>query len=749
MIIPLLPLLGVVAHLATTAAVTPITDGASVNGKTYDYVIVGGGLTGIVLATRLSEDANRKVLVIEAGKDEEQNPDVTEASAYQRAFGGPLDWAFTTTNQGSADGNTQTVRAGKGLGGSTLINGMAWSKPHNFQIDAFETLGNPGLNWNSLQPYMLRAENFRAPSSGQAGAGVTYNPTCHRTGGPIGVEFGGDWPGDLERNFNQTALNKGVPYAGDLTCGNPAGLSPIAHTQQGNLRIDAYRGYLYNKDRPNLTILTGANVGKVLLSSSATPRATGVEFRDQSQRTFSASGSLEVIMAAGSIKTPLILQQSGIGPSSFLQAASIPVRVDLPIGQNLIDQVTTTTDWSFSGNRGGASPIVFPRFQDLFSGDEKNTATSLLQTKLSAYAQEAVNAGAWSAAAAAGLEKILGIQRDWVLNKGAGISENYDYSYGNTLGYDSWYLLPFGRGSVRVTNNNPYGGSFSIDPRFFANEFDRLAVGATARFTRSVSTGSPLNGQITGENRPGSQVGDTASSWAEWAKYNYRSNWHPIGTAAMISRDLGGSVDPRNRVYGVAGLRVVDSSTLPIQVSSHLMSVLYGLAERAAELIKADNSGATGTTTPPTSSSTTSRTTSTTTPPTPSGKAIRPGRDATKCLEVVNGSLANGTPVIIATCNGSSKQRFDLTPGSTAIKVAGSNFCLDAGSSPASGTKMKIWQCYSGLPAQSWTFTNGGSIALQTAGQCLDLTDGSLVTGNVVQTWECFAHNDNQKWTSA
>jgi choline dehydrogenase-like flavoprotein len=110
-------------------------------------------------------------------------------------------------------------------------------------------------------------------------------------------------------------------------------------------------------------VLAGANVGKVRLSTDATPRATGVEFRDQNGNTYTVSASREVIMATGSIKTPVILQQSGIGPSSFLSAAGVPVRVNLPIGQNLIDQVLTTTTFRFSGSAGGGSPITFPRFQ--------------------------------------------------------------------------------------------------------------------------------------------------------------------------------------------------------------------------------------------------------------------------------------------------------------------------------------------------------------------------------------------------
>lgn len=155
---------------------------------------------------------------------------------------------------------------------------------------------------------------------------------------------------------------------------------------------------------------------------------------------------------------------------------------------------------------------------------------------------------------------------------------------GSTLGYDSWYLLPFGRGSVKITNNQPHSPSFNIDPRFFANRFDALAQAATARFTRIISQASPLNQDVRGETTPAGAVPNNANldSWLNWVKGAYRSNWHPIGTASMMSRDLGGVVDSRNRVYGVTGLRVVDGSILPFQVSSHLMSVLYGLVSRTS-----------------------------------------------------------------------------------------------------------------------------------------------------------------------
>ncbi|BEI83829.1 hypothetical protein CcaverHIS002_0404330 [Cutaneotrichosporon cavernicola] len=507
----------------------PVTDGAAV-GQTYDYVIAGGGLAGVVLAARLSEDTNKTVLLIEAGLDQSNNDLVTRADKYQQGFNTPIDWAYETVTQSSANGQSQVMRSGKALGGSTVINGMAWSKPHDFQLDALETVGNPGLNWASLQTYMLRVENFHTPDPSQ---GVTYTPACRSTGGAIDTSIDGT-PAQFEADFTAAVQGLGLPFVQDLTCGDPAGLGPMSHNSFNNIRSDAYRGYLLGSTKPNLTILT----------------------------------------------------------ASFLSSAGVQQRVDLPIGQNLIDQVTTTTNWNINAAGGGGQPITFPRFVDLFQGADAQRVTTLLENNLGAWAQDAVDAGV--AGNAAGLQAVFEIQRGWILNRSAGITENYDYSYDTTLGWDSWFLLPFGRGSVRIADADAFG-SFSIDPRYFVNEFDALASGASARFTRTASNASPLAGHVTGERDPGSGTGDSLDDWVAWAKDNYRSNWHPIGTVAMMSQELGGCVDPHHRVYGVQGLRVVDGSNLPFQVSSHLMTVLFGLAERAAQLIAEDNAGANGT----------------------------------------------------------------------------------------------------------------------------------------------------------
>ncbi|ORX37098.1 hypothetical protein BD324DRAFT_624787 [Kockovaella imperatae] len=732
---PLLSLLVLLPSLTLAAPLdrrdtTPITSGSTINGRTYDYVIVGGGLAGMVLARRLSEDVSKSILVIEAGRDEESNADVYNAGNYQNAFGSRVDWAYQSTSQ--QYGGVQTLRSGKGLGGSTLINGMAWSKPHDFQIDALEQVGNTGINWASLEPYMLKAESFTPPSTNQFANGVTFRSSCHSTGGPLSIQYDPNAsPGSFEKAFNTSVQSIGLPYAYDLTCGNPAGRAPIANTRNGGTRSDAYRAYVYQRSIPNLTLMTQANVGKVLLSSDSTPKATGVEFRDASGGTYTVNAGLEVLMAAGSIKTPVILQQSGIGPSSVLSSAGVSQKVNLPVGLNLIDQTTSTTNWKIGSAGGGGQPITFPRFQDLFSGTtEVNNFKSLISNaSIQSYVQSAVNAGAYDSASSSGLAKILGIQADWIINKGVGMSENFDYSYGQTLGYDSWYLLPFGRGSIKINTNQPYDNNFSIDPRYLSTNADRIAQGATVRFTRKVSGTSPLSSSVQSESTPGTSTvpqNSNLDAWATWAQNHYRSNWHPIGTAAMMSQNLGGVVDSSHKVYGVSGLRVIDGSVLPFQVSSHLMSVIYGLAERAADLIKKDH---------PSSGSST--------------KTIRPQNFSGKCL-TVSGTLGNGTPVQLQDCNGSSGQQWQVASagGSGSIKTVNGDWCIDAGNPPVNdGTKLKIWQCYNGLAAQTWSTTTGGTIQLGNANECFDLTNGSGSNGNVIQTWTCYSGNTNQQWS--
>lgn len=736
------PLAALAAPTFKRQSSTVTNDGSSLNGQTFDFVIAGGGLGGLVVAARLAQDS--RVLVIEAGHSQEGNDAVTDASKYAAYFGDDsqvdFDWKYQTTEG-------KVVRAGKGLGGSTLINGMAWSKPHSFQLDALETVGNPGVNWAALQPYMQKVEGYHAPSSDQIAAGVTYDASCHGSDGPVQVQFG-TTPADLEHHLNQTAAGFGMPYATDLTCGNPAGLGPMAHNNVDNRRYDTYYAYTAGAQLPNLTILTDALVGKVLFNTGgATPVASGLEVQTQQGSKITVNAGKDVIIAAGSIGTPLILQHSGVGPKSLLEQNNIAVIADLPVGLNLIDQTTTSTYWSISGSQGNGQIVLFPRFEDIFQGDNVGRAKDMLNNNLDSYVQEAVSAGTISSAD--GLKKVLEIQRDWILNQGAGVSENYDWTSDTQLGYDSWFLLPFTRGSVKIKDNNAYGGQYDLDPRFFSNEFDTLATGATQWFTKRMSTGTPLNSQVSGGSgdMPSS---DDLDEWANWSKGNYRSNWHPIGTVPMMSQDLGGCVDSNHAVYGVKGLRVVDASNIPFQVSAHLMTVLYGLAGRAADVIHANPSSnpdpTTTTTTSPTTPTTPTSTAATTPTPTGGGK-LHPNGNTAKCL--TGTGYGNDAPVYIQDCqDGNVLQNWEVQQGGTAgqVRLAGSNSCLDGTDHAWDGMAAKTYQCYDNFDPQRWLY-NGKSIQLVNQNMCLDLTDGSDANGQVMQYWTCFSNSWQQTWT--
>lgn len=212
--------------------------------------------------------------------------------------------------------------------------------------------------------------------------------------------------------------------------------------------------------------------------------------------------------------------------------------------------------------------------------------------------------------------------------------------------------------------------------------------------------------------------------------------------------------------YGVDGLRVVDGSNLPFQVSSHLMSVLYGLAERAAEVIKADSSNPTDPTTtvptPPTNTVTddvptptgTSDPVVTTTPPSSSGVSLHPNGNTGKCLTVKGGVLGNDTPVELNDCDGRAGQKWDFSDGLTSVKVAGTNYCLDTGDGVYDGARAKIYTCYAGHPNQSWIRSNN-KLTLQGKNFCLDDTDGSTNSGTVMQYWTCFSGSWQQTWTTS
>ncbi|EKV19891.1 Glucose oxidase, putative [Penicillium digitatum] len=570
-----------------------LTDPTKVAGTTFDYVIAGGGLTGLTVAARLTENPNITVLVIERGFYESNiGPIIEDLNHYGDIFGTSVDQAFETIPL-AIHNRTEIIRSGKGLGGSTLVNGGSWTRPHKAQVDSWEgVFGMEGWNWDSLLPYMKKIEAARPPNAEQIAAGHNFDPSCHGTDGTVHVG-----PRDTGENFSpmikslmNTVEKSGVPVQKDLGCGVPHGISMFPNDlHEDQTRSDAAREWLLpNYQRSNLKVLTGQMVGKVLFdTTTSTPKAVGVNFGTHEKVNFDVHARREVLLAAGSAVSPQILEHSGIGLKDVLDNVGVEQLVDLPVGLNLQDQTTTTVHSNINSlGAGQGQAAYFATFNETF-GDQAPRAHDLLNTKLEEWATDVVSRGGFHNATA------LLVQyenyRDWLVNEDISFAEIFIDTAGK-LSMDLWDLIPFTRGYVHILDSDPYLGRFAYDPQFFLNELDLLGQAAASKLAREISNTGEMTKYFNGEALPGNNLAYNATldQWVDYVKQNFRPNYHGVGTCSMMAKALGGVVDAAARVYDVEGLRVIDGSIPPTQVSSHVMTVFYGMAQKISEAILAD-----------------------------------------------------------------------------------------------------------------------------------------------------------------
>ena len=573
-----------------------LSDPTKVANTTWDYIIAGGGLTGLTIAARLTENPKIHVLVIESGfYESSRGPIIENLNTYGEIFGTSVDYAFETVEL-SANNRTEVVHSGHGLGGSTLINGGSWTRPHKSQVDSWETVfGNAGWNWDNLVQYMHRIEHARAPNQKQIDAGHYFDPQCHGTNGTIHVGFRdtGEAYSPVVKALMDTASKEGVPVQKDVGCGDPHGVSMIPNTlNEDQVRSDAAREYLLpNYRRPNLQVLTGQRVGKVLLDQSAgTIKATGVEFGTDQSKHFEAYARHEVLLAAGSTLSPAILEHSGIGLKSVLDSVGIQQVVDLPVGLNLQDQTVSNLRYrTTDAGVGQGQAVFFATFNETF-GDFAPQAHELLNTKLEQWADEVVAGGGFHNATA--LRVQYENYRDWLVHDNVAYAEIFMDTNGK-VNFDIWDLIPFTRGYVHILDKDPYLRRLANNPQYYLNELDLLGEAAATRLTRDLTTKHPMAQYIAGESRPGYDTVPQNASLHQWVRHvqsQFRPNYHAVGTCSMMARELGGVVDSTARVYGVSGLRVVDGSVAPTQLSAHVMTVFYAMAEKIAEAVLSDYS---------------------------------------------------------------------------------------------------------------------------------------------------------------
>ncbi|KAE8418594.1 putative glucose oxidase [Aspergillus pseudocaelatus] len=565
----------------------------------YDYIIVGGGTSGLAVANRLAQDPKVSVLVIEAGSSVFDNVNVTDISNLPYTYDSPLDWAYETTEQGFGK-RRQVMRAGKALGGTSVMNGAAYVRAEKGQIDALHEFGIDGWDWDSLFPYYTKSENMTTPNKTQTEAGASICPTYHGSSGPVHVGFMDirKEEYDLTASMNRTLESLGIPWNQDLNSGHMRGFALHPYTVDvTNIRSDAARAYYWPyAERPNLRVKLDTFVSRILWHNEedgSDIRAQGVEIFTQEgngRQINVVNARREVIMAAGAMRTPAILELSGVGNPRILEKYGIPVQVNLPsVGENLQDQLNTSIVVSTKTPITGTRTVAFASASDIFGSSVESVAT-LVRSQLEEYADIAASSSN-GAMTKEDLLKMFEIQHDLVFDQDVPVAEFvFILENANTIHTGYWGLLPFARGNVHISSADPMAPPV-VNPNFGLFEWDVQVQIAMSKFLRQMYKSGELNNLISNETLPGfKEIPEEASdeTWKEWIGEQYTPNYHAIGTTSMLPRSMGGVVDSRLKIYGTSNVRVVDSSIQPMQIGGHPTANLYAIAERVSDMIKED-----------------------------------------------------------------------------------------------------------------------------------------------------------------
>ncbi|SPO01614.1 related to alcohol oxidase [Cephalotrichum gorgonifer] len=390
----------------------------------------------------------------------------------------------------------------------------------------------------------------------------------------------------------------GVPWNSEVNDGSMVGYTifPSSVDQQLNVREDASRAYYFPfRDQPNLEVLLNTRVNRIVWKPSNDQNestADGVEIHDNTGNTQVVKAKKEVILAAGALVSPLHLEMSGVGNPDILSKYDIDTVVDLPtVGENLQDQMNNGLGYLANKNytlTGQPAYVAYPSASQIF-GDETDKIAAQLKSSLASYASQVARVNN-HVTSEEDLLRFFELQYDLIFESQVAIAELLMFQVEGAWSTEYWALLPFARGSVHITSANTTENA-AINPNYFMLDWDMQEQIYAAGFIRQLYSTQPFSKLVGDETKPGLDTVPLSAddeTWAEWLKDTYRSNFHPVATAAMMPREIGGVVDTNLKVYGTANVRVVDASVLPFQVCGHLVSTIYAVAERASDLIKGD-----------------------------------------------------------------------------------------------------------------------------------------------------------------
>lgn len=568
----------------------------AIGSSSYDFIIVGGGTAGLAVASRISAGLpKRSILVIEAGPDGRQEPGIFIPGRKGSTLGGKYDWNLTTVAQPNANNRIFSQNRGKVLGGSSALNLMTWDRTSIAELDAWEKLGNSGWNWKNLYSAMLKVETFLpSPAYGTQGVGKT---------GPVQTLINRIFP-IHQFTWIPTMNNLGLPTNRESLNGKPIGVS----TQPSNVSPKYVRSYApeYLKlAKDNLLLKMETRVAKINFKGTT---AIGVTLENGTV----INARKEVILSAGSFQTPGLLELSGIGNATILKNLGIPVVKNLPsVGENLQDHIRIQSSYrlkpefpSFDALRNTTRAAIelalynsgalslydytasgyayFP--WTTVSNDIAANFRSLVENDKSlTSAVDKVKKSYFSPALSATVPQL-----EVIFSDGYTGLKGYPAANSSLFGIGTFSLIgvvqhPLSKGNVHIGSRN-ISDKPLINPNYLSHPYDLQAATQLAKFLRKIATSKPMSDVWSEEYEPGTAV-QTDEDWKKFALATTLSIFHPIGTAALLPEKSGGVVDSKLRVYGTKGLRVVDASIIPLLPSAHIQTLVYGIAERAAEMI--------------------------------------------------------------------------------------------------------------------------------------------------------------------